>query len=80
MSLSVQKDVVHIPVEGGLIPTLPPLTAGAVFIGSLSELVHDVSGKVFRLGVKTIVLKEFYFDGNAPGTAPPAIGCWLVTV
>ncbi len=38
-----------------------------VLIGSLSELLHDVSGTVYALGERTLMITDFNFDGDAPG-------------
>ena len=38
-----------------------------VLIGSLSTLHHDVSGDVYARDESTLFIKNFTFDGNAPG-------------
>lgn len=65
--LSTQRGLVHVSVEEGLIPTLPSLLSEAVFIGSLAERAHGVSGDVYRVGVKTLIVTMFNYDGTAPG-------------
>ncbi len=57
----------QIPIEDSLIPFLPPLLDRAMFIGSLAERDHDVSGDVFRIGVRTLIVTRFNFDGEPPG-------------
>lgn len=41
---------------------------GMVFIGRLSELSHDVSGKVSAISPKTLLISDFTYDGLGPDT------------
>ncbi len=64
-----QEPLESIPVGDGLFPvlvTLPPPTDG--FIGSLVPRQHQVRGDVFALDERTLMIKNFNFDGSAPGT------------
>lgn len=37
------------------------------FIGKLSELYHGVSGEVYAVDGRTLYIKDFTYDGEAPG-------------
>lgn len=37
------------------------------YIGRLSELHHGVSGEVYAVDSRTLFLKNFKYDGDAPG-------------
>ena len=66
---SSQINLGHIPVLPGLIPGPPePITTlPMVHLGTLSNGAHDVSGSVFALADRTLMLKDFNYDGTAPG-------------
>jgi len=63
-------NLAHIPVMSGLIPTPapPPMAPSRVLVGSFTTHFHDVSGTMYALDERTVMLTQFYFDGNAPGT------------
>ena len=66
---SSQINLGHIPFQPGLIPTPPPpvTTAPMVLLGVLVNGAHRVSGNVFALADRTLMLTEFNYDGTAPG-------------
>jgi len=39
---------------------------GETFLGELKTIEHDISGKLFALDEKTLVIKNFVYDGKAP--------------
>ena len=53
----------------GLIPTPapPPMAPSRVLVGSFTTRAHRVSGRMYVLDERTVMLTQFYFDGNAPG-------------
>ena len=38
-----------------------------VDIGTLTTLMHEVSGRVYVVDQQTLFIKNFNFDGKAPG-------------
>jgi len=54
------------PVKRIFILALLALTAAGAeeYIGKLSELNYDVSGKVYKVDDKTIMIKDFNYNGG----------------
>ena len=55
---------------------LAQASAEKILIGQLSTLAHSVSGEVYALDEKTLMIKDFNYDGagdNALTVAP--LGC-----
>ena len=46
--------------------TLLALADARVFLGKLSELVHEVSGNVYAESCSQLVIENFYYDGLGP--------------
>ena len=66
--LPLQEAIVTISVEEDLIPVLAiPSTPSEVLIGNLRTRAHRVSGTVYALGERTIMIEGFNYDGTAPG-------------
>ncbi|KAF5296682.1 hypothetical protein FQR65_LT10223 [Abscondita terminalis] len=56
------------------------------FIGKLSELHHGVSGEVYAVDARTLILKDFTYDGQGPAayfyagsTRSPGVGGFRLT-
>ena len=43
-------------------------TAEKILIGQLSTLAHSVSGEVYALDEKTLMIKDFNYDGAGDNT------------
>ena len=49
-----------------LVLVLFALSEGREFLGELSRLAHDVSGKVYAISCNHLVIDNFYYDGLGP--------------
>ena len=50
-----------------LLSLLTPSLQSDTLVGKLSTLQHDVSGSVYIRDSETLVIREFYYDGQGPG-------------
>lgn len=50
-----------------LLSLLIPSLQSDTFVGNLRTLQHEVSGSVYIRDSKTLVIREFYYDGEGPG-------------
>lgn len=66
--IHLQTALGYVSLPSGLITTPPPpLEEGQFLLGDIITRAHGVRGKLIALDNSTLLLKHFYFDGNAPG-------------